>query len=169
MKRYIRAAYGPDALEVLHNAVNSGNMGALDVIDALAKYMKPSDIQRAASELGLYSKLYLPKFEGYWSEDDKILWDSIDWEARDYKPYPVEDDNFMGEITLYRSGSKVPEKRTVEFIKYLDANTVFPPHYAPKDQKIKGFAGPMHNGTMRGKYMVHDRYDDWDLYERMSR
>ena len=169
MKRYIKAAHGPDAIETLHNALNEGKIGAWDVANALVKYMKPSDIQRAAADLGLYKSWYIPKFEGYWSEDDKVLWDSIDWEARNYETYPVEDDSFMGDIYLYRSGSSKPEKRTVKFIKYIDANTIFSPHYAPEDQKIQGFAGPMHDGTYRGKYRVHDRYDDWELYERMSR
>ena len=173
MKRYIRAAYGPDAVEILHNALNNGNIGAWDVVDALVKYMKPSDIQRAAAELGLYNKIYVPKFEGHWSEDDKILWDSIDWKARDYKEYPVEDDTIEGKITIYGEGAPIQLPAT--FHKVIHANPIYDPDYVPAQSEAKRkemlhkYAGPMYDGHTYKGYRIHDRYDTYEMYDRMSR
>lgn len=114
-----------------------------------------------------------PKFEGTWSDDEIELWKSIDWKARDFKEYPVEDDRIDGEITIYGEGS--PRKLPATFHKVIYANPVFDPDYVPaqpedkRKEMLHRYAGPMYDGHMHDGYRIHDRYETYELYDRLSR
>lgn len=113
-----------------------------------------------------------PKFEGTWSEEEKKLWESIDWEARDYEEYPVESDTIQGEVKFVGTNYEpVPAK----FIKYIEPNPIFGPYYAPVEEgKIKQILdhdkilGPMRGATHNG-YPVMNRYETAEVYDMMSR
>ena len=114
------------------------------------------------------------EFEGYWSERDKELWEKTDWKARDYKELPVEEDTFLGSGYFYsNSGIKA---RTMEFIKYIRPNPIFPPYYGPiytsevlEYMKNGGYVYPMYDGRQEGNYDIHDRFETQELYDILSR
>lgn len=119
---------------------------------------------------------YEPTFKGTWSEEDIELWKSIDWKARNYEEYPVEDefDSFItGEVTIYGlddHGISIP----CTFQKVLRANPIYPPYYRilPEDlAAIKdeypdyALVGPMYDGNKHGGYKVHDRLETQEVYD----
>ena len=50
-----------------------------------------------------------------WEESDMDSYNSIDWKARDYEEYPVEDDRFTDRVFIYGLGPK-PISEVVEFV-----------------------------------------------------
>lgn len=115
------------------------------------------------------------QFKGYWSEEDKNLWESIDWKARNYEEYPVEDDTFTGSIIYYTDNGPVTNNG-VTFVKVIRSNPIYAPYYRPDDLDMyehpmnidKTFIGPMYDGDMHGKYPVHDRYESQSIYDALS-
>ena len=104
-----------------------------------------------------------------WTEEDIKLHKSIDWKARNYEEYPVKDDSFTSEVVLY--GYDEPQYKKVKFIKYLRANPIYPPYYAPENRKpfdVRGYVGPMYDGNTHGNYKIHDRYETQEMYDILT-
>lgn len=108
------------------------------------------------------------RYEG-WDPKDIQLHSETDWEARNYEDLPVPTDSFYYKVRCnYADGRK--ETKDVEFIKYICANPIFPPYWAPKQlHQFEGAVGPMYDGRFRGYYDIHDRYEDYELYEMLTR
>lgn len=102
-----------------------------------------------------------------WSEEDIALHKSIDWSARNYEDYEVADDTFIDTAKKYNYGG-APEEKKVVFHKFLRANPIYPPYYAPARNPFDGGIGPMYDGHVHGLYGVHDRYEDVETYTRLS-
>lgn len=102
-----------------------------------------------------------------WDEKDVELHKSIDWAERNYKDYPVEEDTFTSRAFHYPANDE-GDMKEVKFIKYLRANPIFPPYYAPAEKPFDNAAGPMFDGRTHGNYDIHDRYETWELYDRLS-
>lgn len=108
-------------------------------------------------------------FEGYWSERDKALWKSIDWKARNYEEFPVEDEAIFEETGyFYSKQGKITKK--IKFIKYIRPNQLFDPYYGPiYDAELLAFMKqghycyPCFDGRKVGPYKVMDRFDAEDI------
>ena len=116
------------------------------------------------------------EFNGYWSDRDKELWQSIDWKARDYKAYPVEDtqDPINSVGYFYTTNGKFT--KPVTFVKYLNANPIYPPYYGPiydseltEFMRKNHFCYPMYDGRKEGPYKMHDRFESNDVADQLSR
>lgn len=102
-----------------------------------------------------------------WTQEDIDLHKSIDWKARDFEKYPVEEDSFKTTATLYYEGG-YEESEPVEFIKYLRANPIYPPYYAPKEDPFsRSNVGFMYDGRKKGKYEVHDITETQEVYDTL--
>ena len=103
-----------------------------------------------------------------WSDEDIALHKSIDWAARNYDEYPVEDDYIMSKAYLYGTdGNKVVDN--VKFVKKLRANPIYPPYYGTEDfQPFKGYTNGMYDGHKHGIYYIMDRFEDWETNRMMS-
>lgn len=117
-----------------------------------------------------------PEFSGYWSEHDKELWQSIDWKARNYEEYPVEDSQDPINGIGYFYTMKGTLQKPVRFIKYLRPNPIYPPYYGPiydsellEFMKQGGFCYPCYDGRKEGPYDIHDRFESSDLADMLSR
>lgn len=115
-----------------------------------------------------------PEFSGYWSERDKELWRSINWKERNYTDFPVEDEEPI-KATGHFYSSNGEETKTIEFVKYIRSNTIFPPYYGPiMNSELREFmhennyVGPMYDGREIDNYDVHDRFETQDLYNKLS-
>lgn len=115
------------------------------------------------------------RFEGNWSDEDKDLWESIDWKARDYEEYPVEDDTFVGNIIYYTDRGPV-KNNGVTFVKVLRANPIYGPYYRPDDLDMYQhpvdektyYLGPMYDGHTHNGYPIHDRFESQNIYDALS-
>lgn len=108
-----------------------------------------------------------PTFSDEWKPEDIELWKSIDWKARNYRPYMVEDDTFEGEVTAYGlPGGK--QKATVTFAKELSPNPIYEPVYRPTSNPFKGTVGFMYDGHKYDGYHVMDRTETQEVYDRLS-
>lgn len=128
----------------------------------------------------IYVKAYSwePKFEGQWSEDEIALWKDIDWQARNFNEYPIEDDKISADIHIYGvSYSEIPPAawRKIEFVKCLRANPIYPPYYKPiLPTEVQEFlrdtscVGPMFDGDSYNGYDIHNRYETQSLYNMLS-
>ena len=123
---------------------------------------------------------YEPTFKGTWSEEDIELWKSIDWKARNYEEYPVEDefDSFItGNVTVYgieNHGILIP----CTFQKVLRANPIYPPYYRVLPEDLDAIrddypdyalVGPMYDGNKHDGYKVHDRLETQEVYDVLTR
>ena len=109
-----------------------------------------------------------------WTDEDIQLHKEIDWAGRNYDDYPVDQDTYMGNITLYTYDGRQITKN-VEMVKYLRANPIYPPYYAPRNKQpfekgfyCKSYTGPMYDGNRHNGYDVHDRFEDYKLYNMLS-
>lgn len=114
------------------------------------------------------------EFEGYWSDRDKQIWLNTDWKARNYEELAVEDCTFDGYGYFYSLQGKVEKKIT--FVKYIRPNPIFPPYYGPvydsellEFMKNGSYCYPSYDGRDVGPYSVHDRFEDNELADRLSR
>lgn len=116
---------------------------------------------------------YEPEFLGHWSEEDKAIWKSVDWKARNYEDYIVEDDTIEGRVRFVGTDyGWVP----ATFVKHIWANPRYDPHYAPIEEgRIKeildkgGIVGPMYDGDSVNGYRIHNRYETSEVYDMLSR
>lgn len=107
-------------------------------------------------------------YEDGWAEEDINLHKSIDWKSRNYMDFPVTTDSFVGEAILYGEGKD--KLKNVKMIKYLVANPVYPPYYAPEENPFKEYSnvvGPMYDGRKHGSYQIHNRYETQELYDTL--
>ena len=102
-----------------------------------------------------------------WEQEDIELHQSIDWQGRNYMEYEVPEDSFISTAVCYRSDAE-PEYKQVEFHKFLRANPIYPPYYKPAEKPFMGVVGPMFDGRSKGKYGIHDRYEDQRTYDMLS-
>lgn len=103
-----------------------------------------------------------------WTDNDIKLHQSINWKDRNYMDFPVDEDSFTGTAVLYGTGND--RLKNVEMIKYLRANPLYPPYYAPKKSPFKQYSnvvGPMYDGRKHNSYQVHDRYETQELYDTL--
>lgn len=115
-----------------------------------------------------------PAFSDGWSEEDIELWKSIDWKARNYEVYPVDDDTYLGTVSIYGIYD-FPVRRAARFIKMLRANPIYPPYYSPDPQSesdiLNEFSeeyqivGPMVDGKKYHGYGVANRYETQEVYD----
>lgn len=117
------------------------------------------------------------EFGNGWTPEDIEIYNSIDWKARNYDPYIVRDDSFRGTANLYGLwGGKGYETVPVTFVKFIHANPIYPPYYAPFDESpikkmIDRFyagaqiVGPMFDKTYHDGIPVHDRYETQEIYD----
>lgn len=123
-----------------------------------------------------------------WSESDIELWNSTDWKARNYNSLIVLKDSFRDYLDIYglpedEDGDSVRHEK-VTFVKEIRANTIFAPCYTVRPEDLEHVAdkyrdmgypivGPMYDGTTVENegvtYMVMDRCDTQELYDRLSR
>ena len=104
-----------------------------------------------------------------WTSEDIQLHKSIDWQARNYMPYLVDDDSFVGEVVGYSTEGE--DIKSVKFVKELSANPIYGPRYVPKDKQPFGnqYVGPMFDGDYHNNCIVCNRYDTYELYDMLSR
>lgn len=136
------------------------------------KRAKPEDrkiMKETISKLKLNESIFgdYKEFDG-WNQEDIDLWKSTDWAARNYQDLPVETDTFNGVAHAYGLDNNKDTETT--FIKYLRANPVFGPYYAPKENPYMDYSvlGPMYDGEDQGPYGIHNRYETQELYDRLS-
>jgi len=122
-----------------------------------------------------------PKFKGKWSDEEKALWESIDWEEwwnagnRGFD-YPIPEDTFEGVVYAYGIGATGMERRRVKMIKYIRSNDIYPPYYAPSNDDVEfqkfvrdnHLLGPMYDGQQHNGYDIHNRYETQEVYDMMS-
>ena len=151
----------------VRNTVRGANTGC-DTTDELADYVDEviEDLEDANSSLRHEAEEIDESYEDGWAEEDINLHKSIDWESRNYMDFPVTKDSFVGEAILYGEGKD--KLKNVKMIKYLVANPVYPPYYAPKENPFKEYSnvvGPMYDGRKHGSYQIHNRYETQELYD----
>lgn len=138
-----------------------------DIIDAT------SNISRKSIKAGIIPNLDEAKFDGYWLDEDKELWASIDWEARNYKDYIVEGSEISGRVRCVGLNCGwIPAK----FAKHIRANPFYPPYYAPvregeldKILRENRVLGPMFDGDKAPDgYNIHNRYETQEVYDALS-
>lgn len=117
-----------------------------------------------------------PTFEGYWSDRDKELWKRIDWKARNYEDFPLDEvsDSINGLGYFYSNGGFII--KPVKFVKYLRANPIYQPYFGPiynsellEFMKTENFCYPCYDGRKEGPYDIHDRFETSDIADRLSR
>ena len=103
-----------------------------------------------------------------WEDEDIEFWHTIDWTKDKDGEFAKEDDKIVGEVVKY---GEVPggEKKTVEMVKFFRQNPIYPPYYGAVDEPFTNCVGPMFDGHKKGKVDIHDRYETWELYDRLSR
>lgn len=115
------------------------------------------------------------EFKGYWSPEDKELWLNTNWSERNYEELPVEGDE-ISEYGYFYSSKKGCILKPVTFIKYIRSNPIYPPYYGPKYtselleyMKEGNYCYPCYDGRQFGNYDKHDRFDDEELADMLSR
>lgn len=131
----------------------------------IGKPLAESKVNKRPSKLRERLSQYDPQ---RWSDEDIALHKSIDWTARNYEDYPVENDYIMSKAYLYGvDGNKVVDN--IKFVKKLRANPIYPPYYGTEDfQPFKGYTNGMYDGHKHGIYDIHDRFEDWETNRMMS-
>ena len=114
------------------------------------------------------------EFKGYWSDHDRELWENTNWKERNYEELPVEQDTFTSIGYFYSMNGKTT--RPVTFVKYIRANPIYPPYYGPiyttdlLDFMHEGhYCYPCFDGRTEGNYDIHDRFEDNELADILSR
>lgn len=102
-----------------------------------------------------------------WTEEDIKLHKNTDWAARNYMDLPIPEDNFIGVATAYTDNGV--QRVKCKFIKFIRANSIYPPYYAPENEPFKNVVGPMYDGNKYKTYDKHDRYESQDIYDSLSR
>lgn len=118
-----------------------------------------------------------------WSDSDIDFWNNIQWKDSNYDPVCDFDDQIRGYLTIYGIDGG-PQTEKVRFVKEFSPNTLYPPCYVVHEddwdriyQKYKDMGytilDPMYDGTTTTKdgvtYLVMDRAETQDVYDRLSR
>lgn len=136
-------------------------------IDLYQKHVADEKQQGSLTEASLFGsyKKYDPN-EG-WTPQLIELHKSIDWEARNYEDYEVPNTEVSGWAYLYSENGKA--KKNMKYALKLRSNPIYPPYYGTREfQPIEGYTNGMYDGHKIGKFEVHDRFETWDLYNRLS-
>lgn len=131
-------------------------------------------------------KRYIKSASGHafgkeWTRNDIEVYNTVDWRARNYEDYPVDGDTIMAEIRIYGlPGYKMPITAPVRMQKFLRANPIFSPYYAPVNDDIVlkfipdeykdiPIVGPMSDGRTHNGNLIMDRYETQEIYDAMMR
>lgn len=96
------------------------------------------------------------------------LHQSINWAERGYLPYQVENTEIRMPCTLISENGAVATVYAT-FVLELSANPIYAPKYVTKEfEPFKGYLSGMYDGHKVGKYMVMDRFETQEVYDRMS-
>lgn len=122
-----------------------------------------------------------------WSDEDVDTWNTTDWKARNYDSLLIPEDSFEDYLDIYgvqTEDGDYAAHELVTFVKELRANTIYSPCFIVSEEDWKrisnkykkmGYAlvTPMYDGTTVEKdgitYMVMDRAETQNLYDRLSR
>ena len=104
-----------------------------------------------------------------WSQEDIDLHKSIDWDANHYRPYDAGD-AFEDDVYYYGTNPEDTRVEKAEFHKFINANPIYPPYYAPVGQtkNDEKYTWSMYDGRKHGNYDKHDRRETYDLYTKLS-
>ena len=104
-----------------------------------------------------------------WSQEDIDLHKSIDWDANHYRPYDAGD-AFEDDVYYYGTNPEDTRVEKAEFHKFINANPIYPPYYAPVGQTKddEKYTWSMYDGRKHGNYDKHDRRENYDLYTKLS-
>ena len=111
-----------------------------------------------------------------WNPEDKEIWESIDWKARNYEEYPVDGDMIFRDVYLYTFDGTFSIR--THFQKFIRPNPIYPPYYRPvRDDALRkllypdyqDMVGPMYDGHDYNGTMVMDRYETQEMYDALSR
>ena len=104
-----------------------------------------------------------------WSQEDIDLHKSIDWDANHYRPYDAGD-AFEDDVYYYGTNPEDTRVEKAEFHKFINANPIYPPYYAPVGQTKddEKYTWSMYDGRKHGNYDKHDRRETYDLYTKLS-
>ena len=105
--------------------------------------------------------------ENGWTDEDIETHKNTDWAARNYMDLPIPKDSFTGIATAYTDTGV--QRVKCKFIKFIRANSIYPPYYAPENEPFKNVVGPMYDGNKYKTYDIHDRYESQDIYDSLSR
>ena len=105
-----------------------------------------------------------------WSQEDIDLHKSIDWDANHYRPYDAGD-AFEDDVYYYGTNPEDTRVEKAEFHKFINANPIYPPYYAPVGQtkNDEKYTWSMYDGRKHGNYDKHDRRETYDLYTKLSK
>ena len=105
-----------------------------------------------------------------WSQEDIDLHKSIDWDANHYRPYDAGD-AFEDDVYYYGTNPEDTRVEKAEFHKFINANPIYPPYYAPVGQtkNDEKYTWSMYDGRKHGNYDKHDRRETYDLYTSLSK
>ena len=105
-----------------------------------------------------------------WSQEDIDLHKSIDWDANHYRPYDAGD-AFEDDVYYYGTNPEDTRVEKAEFHKFINANPIYPPYYAPVGQTKddEKYTWSMYDGRKHGNYDKHDRRETYDLYTSLSK
>lgn len=121
------------------------------------------DEPTAKNEAWSYEPTY-DKNDG-WTDADIELHKATDWKARNYAELPVPEDSFMHTAVAHTDeGTK---RKSCKFVKYIRANSIFPPYYKPETKPFEDVVGPMHDGEDHNGYGIHNRYESQDVYDAL--
>lgn len=109
-----------------------------------------------------------PEFSDEWNPEDIELWKSIDWKARNYRPYVDESNTIRGEVVAY--GLPGGERKAeVMFAKELSPNPIYAPKWVPTSNPFEGTVGFMYDGVNHTDgYMMMTRTETQDVYDTLS-
>lgn len=100
-----------------------------------------------------------------WTDADIELHKTTDWKARNYEELPVPEDSFMHTAVAYTNDGV--RRKSCKFVKYIRANSIFPPYYRPETKPFENVVGPMHDGEDHNGYGIHNRYESQEVYDSL--
>lgn len=99
-----------------------------------------------------------------WEPEDIELHKSIDWGARNYEKYRLDDFIIHKAYIVGRD----EEPKEIKFYKTLRPNPIYPPYYKAEEIPFENTTGGMFNGEKHGKYNIHNRFETWRAYKYLS-
>ena len=123
--------------------------------------------KKIAVETSSKNEAWEPTFnpEDNWTDADIALYKATDWKARNYRELPVPEDNFMHSVVAFTDDGV--QRKSCKFIKYIRANSIYPPYYAPETNPFDNVVGPMYDGETHNGYDIHNRYESQGVYDSL--
>ena len=134
--------------------------GPIETLEEAQEFLQSKLNDEEDDEPLIMDEAWEPKFSDEWKPEDIELWKSIDWKARNYKPYIDETKKIKGEVKAVGlpGGTRTGE---AIFAKEFSANPIYAPKWKPITDPFEG------QGT-NGWYM-YDGVDADDGYMMMTR